>query len=65
MKKLIPLTLSLLLLPMAFANHEGDLRRDRHLDDTESSGTVLDEDMDDDGIPDDDEVNPFGDRWEE
>ena len=24
-----------------------------------------DEDMDDDGIPDDDEVNPFGDRWEE
>ncbi len=30
-------------------------------------GDILadDEDMDDEGIPDDDEVNPFGDRWEE
>jgi hypothetical protein len=30
-------------------------------------GDILadDEEMDDDGIPDDDEVNPFGDRWEE
>lgn len=30
-------------------------------------GDILtdDEDLEDEGIPDDDEVNPFGDRWEE
>ena len=37
------------------------------LDPDLAPGDILadDEDMDDDGIPDDDEVNPFGDRWEE